>query len=182
VAAGRGNQIHIYDAGSGAYVRSLYTPGLKTKEGKDVKAAHVSLVESMAWSPDGKYLISGSFREIAIWDALTGEQRHKITGFKHIVVALAFSPDGKYFGAAGGEPTVDGEVRLFEVGSWKPYANIENCHSDTVYGLAFSPEIQVPEPGQKQPDPKDKNPPKLKTIPMHFLATCSADKFVKVWT
>src|SRR5262249_42965943 len=47
---------------------------------------------------------------------------------------------------------------------------------------AFSPEIQVPEPGQKQPDPKDKNPPKLKTIPMHFLATCSADKFVKVWT
>jgi WD40 repeat protein len=40
----------------------------------------------------------------------------------------------------------------------------------------------MPEPGQKQPDPKDKNPPKLKTIPMHFIATCSADKFVKVWS
>ena len=182
VAAGRGNQIHIYDAGSGTYVRSLLAPGLKTKEGKDVKGAHISLVESMAWSPDGKYLISGSFKEIAIWDAITGEQRHKITGFAHIVVALTFSLDGKLLGVAGGEPTVDGEVKIFEVGTWKLYADIKNCHSDTVYGLAFSPVIDMPEPGAKPADPKDKNPPKAKTVPMSFLATCSADKFVKVWS
>jgi hypothetical protein len=181
IAGGRGNQIHIYDAGSGAFIRSLLSPGLKTKEGKEVKAAHVSLVESMAWSPDGKYLVSGSFREITIWDAHTGEERHKITGFAHIVVALAFSPDGKLLGVGGGAPTVDGEVKVFEVGSWKPVLDLKNCHSDTVYGLAFSPEIQIPEPGAKLPDPKDKNPPKIKTIPAHFLATCSADKFVKVW-
>jgi len=181
VAVGRGNQIHIYDAGSGAYIRTLFSPGLKTKAGKDVKAAHISLVESMAWSPDGKYLVSGSFREITIWDALTGEQRHKITGFAHIVVAMAFSLDGKLLGVAGGPPTVDGEVKIFEVGTWKLYADIKNCHSDTVYGLAFSPEIQMPEPGQKPVDPKDKDA-NVKTVPMKFLATCSADKFVKVWT
>ena len=181
VAGGRGNQIHIYDAGSGAHIRTLFSPGLKTKDGKEVKAAHISLVESMAWSPDGKYLVSGSFREITIWDALTGEQRHKITGFAHIVVALAFSQDGKFLGVGGGEPTIDGEVKIFEVGTWALKLDLKNCHSDTVYGLAFSPEIQMPEPGQKIPDPKDKNPPKLKTYPAHFLATCSADKFVKVW-
>jgi WD40 repeat protein len=181
VAAGRGNQIHIYDAGSGAHIRTLLSPGLKTKAGRDVKAAHISLVESMAWSPDGKYLVSGSFREITIWDAHTGEERHKITGFAHIIVAMAFSLDGKLLGVAGGQPTVDGEVKIFEVGTWKLYADIKNCHSDTVYGLAFSPEIQMPEPGQKPVDPKDKDA-KLKTVPMKFLATCSADKFVKVWT
>src|SRR5262249_47293924 len=137
VAAGRGNQIHIYDAGSGAHIRTLFSPGLKTKDGKEVKAAHLSLVESMAWSPDGKYLVSGSFREITIWDALTGQERHKITGFAHIVVAIAFSQDGKMFGTAGGEPTVDGEVKIFSVGDWKLIADIKNCHSDTVYGLAF---------------------------------------------
>jgi WD40 repeat protein len=174
VAAGRGNQIHVYDAGSGAHIRTLVSPGLKTKDGKDVKAAHVSLVESMAWSPDGKYLVSGSFREVTIWDALTGQERHKITGFAHIVVALAFSQDGKMLGVAGGMPTVDGEVKVFTVGDWKLILDLKNCHSDTVYGLAFSPhDLQVMAPGTTE---KDK-----KFVTVNLLATCSADKFVKVW-
>ncbi len=181
VATGRGNKIHIYDAGSGAYVRTLFDPALKAPDGKPVQASHLSLVESMAYSPDGKYLASGSFQEISIWDPLTGQLRHKITGFAHAVVALAFSLDSQLLGTAGGVPTVEGEVKVFEVGTWKLYADIKNCHSDTVYGLAFSPVIDMPEPGAKTPDPKDKNPPKVKTTPMTFLATCSADKFVKVW-
>ena len=181
IAAGRGNQIHVYDAGSGAYVRSFIGPKLKTFDGKEVKAAHVSLVESMAWSPDGKYLISGSFQEVSIWDAQTGEQRHKITGFAHNVVAMSFNLEGTLFGVAGGAPTVDGEVKVFEVGTWKMIFDLKNGHSDTVYGLSFSPLVDVPLPGQPTPDPKDKNPPKLKTTPMKMIATCSADKFIKVW-
>ena len=125
----------------------------------------------MAWSPDGKYLVSGSFQEIAIWDPLTGEQRHKITGFAHNVVAIAFSLDGKLLGVAGGAPTVDGEVKVFEVPTWKMITDIKNGHSDTVYGLAFSPIINVPVPNEKD-----------KFVPTQMLVTGSADKFVKVWT
>jgi WD40 repeat protein len=171
VAAGRGNQIHIYDAGSGTFVRTLLSPGLKLHDGKPVKAAHLSLVDSMAWSPDGKYLASGSFQEVAIWDPITGEQRHKITGFAHMVVAIAFSPDGKLMGVTGGEPTVEGEIKIFEVGTWKLITDIKNGHSDTVYGIAFSPEMKIPVPGTKD---------KFTTV--HMIATGSADKFVKVWT
>jgi WD40 repeat protein len=171
VAAGRGNQIHIYDAGSGTYIRSLIAPNLKTADGKAVKAAHLSLVDSMAYSPDGKYLVSGSFQEIAVWDPRTGEQRHKITGFAHQVVALAFSPDSKLLGVAGGEPTVEGEIKVFEAGTWKQLTDIKNGHSDTVYGIAFSPMINVPVPGQKD-----------KFTPTQMLVTGSADKFVKVWS
>jgi WD40 repeat protein len=182
IAAGRSNQVHIYDAGSGAFIRSLYSPGLKTHDGKDVKAAHLSIVESMAWSPDGKWLVTGSFEEITIWDALTGEQVHKITGFKHSVVAMTFSPDGKKLGVAGGEPTVDGEVKVFEVPSWKVVFDLKNGHSDTVYGLAFSPEMKLP---IESKDPKDKDkkvdPKDVKFETVYLLATASADKFVKVW-
>ncbi|MSQ97395.1 MAG: NB-ARC domain protein [Gemmataceae bacterium] len=180
VAAGRGNGIDIYDAGSGKHIRTLIGPGIKTFDGKDVKAAHLSIVESMAWSPDGKYLVTGSYKEITIWDAITGEQRHKITGFAHNVVAINFSLDGKHFGVGGGEPTVDGEVKVFEVGTWKPTFDLKNGHSDTVYGLAFSPEMDIPEPGQKPIDEKDKTT-KLKMIKVKLLVTGSADKFVKVW-
>jgi WD40 repeat protein len=170
VVAGRGNQIHVYDAGSGTHVRTLLAPDLKTADGKDVKAAHLSLVDSMAWSPDGKYLASGSFQEVAIWDPMTGELRHKIKGFAHSVVAIAFSPDGKLMGVTGGEPTVEGEVKVYEVGTWKLVTDIKNGHSDTVYGIAFSPEMKVPVPGEKD---------KFTTVTM--IATASADKFVKVW-
>jgi WD40 repeat protein len=156
VATGRGNKIHIYDAGSGAYVRTLYDPALKAPDGKPVQASHLSLVESMAYAPDGKYLVSGSFQEVSIWDPLTGQLRHKITGFAHAIVALAFSLDSQLLATAGGTPTVEGEVRIFEVGGWKQIFDLKNGHSDTVYGVSFSPDKKM-------------------------IATGSADKFVKVW-
>ncbi len=61
VAASRGNHIHIYDASSGAYIRSLVDPGLVAPDKKPMTAAHLSLVESLAYSPDGKWLASGGF-------------------------------------------------------------------------------------------------------------------------
>jgi WD40 repeat protein len=156
VAASRGNQIHIYDAGSGAYIRSLVNPDVKGPDGKAVKAAHMSLVDSMAYSPDGKWLVSGSFQEIAVWDILTGQLRQRVTGFAHAVVAVAFALDSKLFAVAGGEPTVEGEIKVFEVGSWRQVMDLKNGHSDTVYGVCFSPDNKM-------------------------LATASADKFIKVW-
>ena len=156
VAAGRGNQIHVYDAGSGTHIRSLVDPNLKTGEGKPVKGAHLSIVDSMAFSPDGKYLASGSFLEVTLWDAKTGVILHKLSGFAHMVVALAFSQDSKLLITGGGAPAEDGEIKIYEVGSWKLINEIKAGHSDTVYGVTFSPDNKM-------------------------IATCSADKFIKVW-
>lgn len=156
VAASRGNQIHIYDGGSGTFIRSLVDPALVGADKKPLKAAHLSLVESLGYSPDGKYLVSGAYQEVILWDAQTGMVRLRIPGFADRVVALAFSHDGKLLATGGGAPTEDGEIKVFEMPAGKQILDIKNGHSDTVFGVSFSPNGKL-------------------------LATCGADKFVKVF-
>ena len=43
-----------------------------------VNAAHASIVEALAFSPDGKLLASGSFQEVALWDVRTGVLSQKM--------------------------------------------------------------------------------------------------------
>ncbi len=157
IVASRGNQIHLYNAVTGAYERSLSDPELKNSDGKPVKAAHLSLVESLAYSPDGKYLASGAFQEVILWDIKTGKLLHRVPGFAERVVALAFSNDSKLLGTGGGAPTEDGEIKVIDVANGKVTLDIKkDGHSDTVFGVCFSPDDKM-------------------------LATCAADKFVKVF-
>jgi Planctomycete cytochrome C/WD domain, G-beta repeat len=161
VAAGRGNQIHIYEGKDGKYLRTLLDKDVQTPDKKPVQAAHLSLVESLAFSPDGKLLVSGSFQEVKIWDPESGELKQKLTGFADRVVTLAFSSNGKLLATGGGAATEDGEVKVFDMPEGKLLVDIKqadpkNNHSDTVFGVCFSPD------GSK-------------------LASCGADKFVKVF-
>ena len=57
------------------FAKTLVDPHLKTPDGKAAKAAHISLVESMAFSPDGKTLATGSFQELTLWDVEKGEPK-----------------------------------------------------------------------------------------------------------
>lgn len=155
VAAGRGNQIHLFDGKTGAFVKTLTDPDLKLPDGKPATAAHLSLVESMAFAPDGKTLATGSFQEVTLWDMEKGTPKLRIGGFADRVVAIAYSADGRMFATGGGAPTEDGEIKLFDAAG-KPAGEIKNGHSDTVFGVCFSPDGKL-------------------------LATSAADKFVKVF-
>ena len=170
VAGSRGNQVHLFemksepaDAKKGTpkkddwtFSKTLVDPTLKTPDGKEAKAAHISLVESMAFSPDGKTLATGSFQELTLWDMEKGTPKQRIGGFADRVTAIAYSADGKYFATGGGAPTEDGEIKIFDAATAKVVIDIKNGHSDTVFGVAFSPDGKL-------------------------LATCAADKFVKVF-
>jgi WD40 repeat protein len=198
VAASRGNQIHVYDAGSGAYIRGLVDSALLGPDKKPLGAAHLSLVESLAYSPDGKFLASGGYQEVILWDAQTGLLRQRLTGFADRVVALAFSPDGKLLATGGGAPTEDGEVKVFEVPSGKLVADFKNAHSDTVFGVCFSPDGKILATGGADKFVKTFEVPSgklLKSFEGHthhvldvgwkadgkLLASAGADNAVKVW-
>jgi len=67
-ACGRANQIFVYDLANRQLVarladESLNQQGTPTSTG----AAHRAIVQSLAFSPDGTRLASGSFRELKIW-------------------------------------------------------------------------------------------------------------------
>jgi len=93
---------------------------------------------------------------VILWDALTGQLRHRLTNFAERVVTVAFSPDSKLLAVGGGAPTEDGEIKIVDVPTGKIIADIKSGHSDTVFGVCFSPDGKL-------------------------LATCGADKFIKVW-
>lgn len=155
VAAGRGNQVHLFDAKTGELTHTLVDPTLKTADGTPAAAAHVSLVEAMAYSPDGQTLATGSFREVTLWDVGKRQPKARVGGFADRVVAIAYSADGSRIATGGGAATEDGEIKLFDAAG-TPAGEIKNGHSDTVFGVCFSPDGKL-------------------------LATAAADKFVKVF-
>jgi WD40 repeat protein len=57
---------------------------------------HEDAVLSVAFSPDGKTIVSGSSDQtVRVWDAATGVEQHKITGHEGSVTSVTFSPNGK---------------------------------------------------------------------------------------
>ena len=89
--------IWIYDANTHAEV-ALFT-------------GHTNQVNSVAFSPDSKTLISGGHDSIVgVWDVHTGQLLHTLEEHNDGVDDVAFSPDGKLFGSIDG----DGEIRLWD--------------------------------------------------------------------
>src|SRR5262249_45835640 len=68
--------------------------------------------ESVAFSPDGKTVVSGSIdRTVRLWDVATGQSLRTLQGHTDAVESVAFSPDGKTV-VSGSR---DGTLRLWAV-------------------------------------------------------------------
>jgi WD40 repeat protein len=100
-------------------------------------ATHDDWVNSVAFSPDGQYLVSGSGDGTArVWEAATRTEIARMT-HDDWVNSVAFSPDGKYVVSGSN----DGTARVWEVLSENEIFRI-TLERGSVWFVAFSPNGQ----------------------------------------
>ncbi len=110
-----------------------------TAQLKSTLEGHTDLVWSVAFSPNGQTLASGSQdRTIRLWNPNNGNLKRTLTGHRDAVNSVAFSPDGRTL-ASG---SWDGTIRL-----WNPNnGNLKRTlsgHTDGISFIAFSPDGQT---------------------------------------
>jgi WD40 repeat protein len=99
---------------------------------------HMSAVHSMAFSLDGKRIVSGSYDQtLRIWDAQTGQQiGQPFLGHTSGVSSVAFSPDGKRIVSGSRDNT----QRIWDAQTGQPIGQPLQGHTDSVHSMAFSPD------------------------------------------
>jgi len=120
-----------------AYMKSVPPPitRLATYRG------HFKEVYTVSWSPDGKYVASGSGDEtVQIWDFTRGEHILTYSGHRHkvgkgLIQAIMWSPDGKYLVSGSWDKT----VRIWDAYTGHTLSTFRSYY-EVVETVAWSPD------------------------------------------
>ncbi|HBB32602.1 MAG TPA: hypothetical protein DC064_12595 [Cyanobacteria bacterium UBA9273] len=102
-------------------------------------SGHTDVVRSIAISPDGQILVSGSYdKTIKLWGLRTGELHNTLTGHTSRITCIAISPDGQTLASGSYDKT----IKLWELSTGKLIQTIIS-RPDRVRDIAFSPNGQT---------------------------------------
>lgn len=99
---------------------------------------HHGKITSVASSPDGTRIVSGSFdRTVMVWNAKTGEEvTGPFKGHNDTVFSVAFSLDGRQIVSG----SLDRRVPVLDAESGEIVAELSREHTEGVISVAFSPD------------------------------------------
>jgi WD40 repeat protein len=122
----------LWNAADGSLVRSL----APVFQGGVLVSGHSNSVTSVAFSPDGARVLTGSVDRTAIlWDVASGAQIRSLVGHTDRVASVAFSPDGTQAITGSG----DGTARIWNVETGEQVRVLQPCAS-MISSVAFSPD------------------------------------------
>ncbi len=123
----------LWDVNTGA-ILARFEPRFNASG--NLTGGHSNAVTSVAFSPDGAQVLTGSDDATAkIWPITGGAELRTLTGHTDRVSAVAFSPDGKRI-ATG---SVDASARLWDAATGALQRTLRPCASP-VASVAFSPD------------------------------------------
>lgn len=97
---------------------------------------HAEAVISVAFSPDGRYLASGSGdTTVRFWDVTTETPYHTCKGHKHWVLCIAWSPDGRRL-ASGCK---NSQIIVWNPETGKQEGKVLTGHKQWITWLAWQP-------------------------------------------
>ncbi|KAG2753638.1 WD40 repeat-like protein [Suillus brevipes Sb2] len=117
------NAVKIWDAKTGELLNTL---------------KHDHMVDSLAWTSDGKKLISGSYRLIRIFDTATWQQIGVLEGHTNVVNGISLSSNNRFLASA----SRDGTARLWNLDTNLPVGPPLR-HENDLDSAALSPDGKV---------------------------------------
>ncbi|MCH8045275.1 MAG: trypsin-like peptidase domain-containing protein [Planctomycetes bacterium] len=122
--------------GSGGGIVRWVIDGPQRRHAGDLRAANAGVINSLVFSPDGNYLLSGhGDRALRMWKFREGSIAGNFVGHQGAVTSGRFSPDGKKVVSG----SLDKTVRVWETSTQKVLRQFKG-HSKGVTAVAFLPD------------------------------------------
>ena len=112
----------------------LYTGAHSQRLETVVQRGHYEAVKAVAFTLDGKYLLSGSRdKSIKLWELSTGREIRSYLGHKSTINDLVITPDGKHFVSSCADYT----AKLWNIATGELVRSFEG-HTDYLTSVAVS--------------------------------------------